>query len=121
MADSPSANLVVMYHVVHERWSPGQPLKPWNMLVKEGVFEDSDWAHDRVRVGHDGDRVSLCEDLETAKFWRQKRPERILRITFPPGKAELYENSECFLCYHGVIPAEWIEVVDEGPGLRAEG
>jgi hypothetical protein len=61
-------------HVVHERWSPGQPLKPWNMLVKEGVFEDSDWAHDRVRVGHDGDRVSLCEDLETAKFWRQKRP-----------------------------------------------
>jgi hypothetical protein len=112
----------VWYHVAGPQWEPGKPLWCWNRLIELGILTETDWEHQRVPVGFDGDRISLFDNLSDARDYASSKPrlgERIVRVRFPQGmEAIKYSKVEEVSQYPGCeIPAEWLEVVgaEEAP------
>jgi hypothetical protein len=101
--------MVQLFHVVHPRWQPGQPLYPWYEAKTLGIFTDAEWQHRKVPVGYDGDLVSFSQDLLNAMTYAEGTDKRILRVWLWPK--EIVINKEECPCHRGQIPADQIEVV----------
>jgi hypothetical protein len=101
------------WHIAHPAWTPGQPLRPRNDLIADGV--EIEWLWDEADDGTDCDRVCLFPDTEQGRQHRDwlldDRPGyTLVRIDLPEdfeiGRAEW----EPYPAVIGDIPAEHITV-----------
>lgn len=112
--------MTTYYHVVSDRWQPGQPLLCWHEQVARGLVTDADWHWPEAPVGFDGDRISLHRTLAEATEYRDNLERdydvacgsRILAVEIDEDEVEVLTNSEGYPCIRCEIPAARLRVVE---------
>lgn len=113
------------YHVAGQKYTPGEPLLPWDTLLEDDILNEGDWKWPEADMGYDGDVVSLFETLDEAHEFAATYGGTILAIDVPEGDDfGLYElpwggyinprvirGEEGYWAIEDGIPAEWISEV----------